>query len=147
MSARNFRFPLTTTAFVIAVLVVGAGFIWNINVIDVPLDFLARIERSEIDEIITLLLLIGAGMLGDRAIEARRTIARMESERLRAIEATMRLVRNIVDEFLTQLQLLRTELRTDSQKYGQMEANMFEQAVEELSSKLNAVEGFRSRIN
>jgi hypothetical protein len=140
---RSFRFPLATTAFVIAMVVVGAGFIWNINIIELPLDFFARIEKSEIDEIITLMLLIGAGVLGDRAIEARRTLARMEAERLHAIQVTMGMVRNIVDEFLAQLNLLRAEVRTNPKKYARVEAHMFEQSVAELSSRLNAVEGFR----
>jgi hypothetical protein len=143
MSIRNFRFPLTTTAIVIATVVLGIGFIWNVNIIDMPFEFFDRIEKSEIDEIITLFFLIGAGALGDRAIEARRTRARIETEQINAIHVTMNIVRGTVEDFLAQLNLLRADVQTDPKNLGHLEAFMFEQSVKELSSKLKAIEGLR----
>jgi hypothetical protein len=138
MSIRSFLFPLTTTA-----VVIGAGFIWNINIIDLPLEFFDQIEKSETDEIISLFLLIGGGVLGDRAIEARRTRARIEAEQINAIQVTMNIVRDTVENFLAQVNLLRADVRTDPKNLGHLEAFMFEQSVKELSSKLKAIEGLR----
>lgn len=139
-----FRFPLTVVTFCIALIVLFAGLLWHIDLIEMPLQVLEKIEKSELDEIITLFLLVGLGFLCDRFVESRRTIARIEAERVEAIQDTMRSVRTTVDEFVAQMNLLRTDLRADAKKFGELEGFMFRQSVEELASKLNAIEGFRS---
>ncbi|HEU5022265.1 MAG TPA: hypothetical protein VFT60_10245 [Bryobacteraceae bacterium] len=138
-----FRFPFTTATILLALTVLTAGLIWHIDLIQTPLHLLESFERSEFDEILTLLLLIGAGFAVDRAIETRRTRARIEAERLATIGKTMAAVRATVSDFLTQLNLLRDDLRADAKRFSQLEAHMFHQSVEELSSKLNAIDGLK----
>lgn len=140
---RSFRFPFTTITLLFALAVLAAGLIWHIDLIQTPIRLLEEFERSEIDEIITLLLLVAAGFTADRMIETRRARARIEAERLAAVQTTMGSVRTTVNDFVTQLNLLRSDLQTDSKKFGQLEALMFHQSVEELSSKLNAIEGLQ----
>lgn len=140
---KPFRFPFTTAALLFALAVLAAGFIWHIDLIQTPLHVLEEFERSELDEVITLLLLVGAGFAADRVIEARRTLARIEAERGAAIQKTMTSVRSTVDDFVTQLNLLRADLRMDAKRFGQLEAHMFQQSVEELASKLNAIDGLK----
>jgi hypothetical protein len=143
MSPASFRFPFTTASLLFAAAVLAAGAIWHIDLIETPLHLLEEFERSELDEIITLLLLIGAGFTADRFIETRRTQARIEAERVAAIQKTMTTVRHTVNDFVTQLNLLRADLRSDARRFGQLEAHMFHQSVEELSSRLNAIDGLK----
>jgi hypothetical protein len=143
MKPASFRFPFTTATLLFAVAVLAAGFIGHIDLIETPIDLLEKFERSELDEIITVFLLVIAGFTADRIIEARRTLARIEAERVAAIQKTMSTVRVTVNDFVTQLNLLRADLRTDAKRFGQLEAHMFHQSVEELSSKLNAIDGLK----
>jgi hypothetical protein len=138
-----FRFPFTTAALLFALAVLAAGFIWHIDLIEAPLHLLENFEQSELDEILTLLLLIGAGFAADRVIETRRTLARIEAEPAATIQTTMTTVRTTVNDFVTQLNLLHADLRTDAGRFGPLEAHMFHQSVEELSSKLNAIDGLK----
>jgi hypothetical protein len=140
---KPFRFPFTTVTLLFSFAVLAAGLIWHIDLIETPLHLLEEFERSELDEIITLLLLVGAGFTADRVIEARRTQARMEAERVAAVRKTMTTVRTTVNDFVTQLNLLRADLRSDAKRFGQLEAHMFHQSVEELASKLNAIDGLK----
>ena len=137
------RFPFTTVTLLFTLAVLAAGFVLHIDLIETPLHLLENFERSELDEIITLFLLIGAGLAADRIIETRRTLARVEAERIAAIQKTMSTVRATVNDFVTQLNLLRADLRTDAKRFGQLEAHMFHQSVEELSSKLKAIDGLK----
>jgi hypothetical protein len=136
-------FPFTTAALLFALAVLAAGFVWHIDLIETPLHLLEKFERSELDEIITLFLLIGAGFATDRVIETRRALTRIEAERVATVQKTMTTVRTTVNDFVTQLNLLRTDVRTDAKRFGQLEAHMFHQSVEELSSKLNAIDGLK----
>jgi hypothetical protein len=140
---RSFRFPFTTVTLPLSLAVLAAGFIWHIDLIETPLHLLERFESTELDEIITLFIIVMAGFATDRVIEARRTHARLEAERVAAIQSTMRSVRTTVNDFVAQLNLLRADLRADAKKFGQLEAHMFHQSVEELSSKLNAIDGLK----
>ena len=137
------HFPFTIAALLFALTVFAAGLSWHIDLIETPLHLLEEFERSEVDELLTLLLLIGAGFAADRVLETRRTLARIEAERGAAIRNTMTTVRTTVNDFVTQLNFLRTDLRTDTKRFGQLEAHMFHQSVEELASKLNAIDGLK----
>lgn len=140
---KPFRFPFTTAALLFALAVLAAGFVWHIDLIETPLDLLEKFEKSELDEIITLLLITGAAFSVDRVIETRRTRAQLEAERAATIQKTMTTVRTTVSDFVTQLNLLRADLRTDAKRFGPLEAHMFHQSVDELSSKLNAIDGLK----
>ncbi|HVV44701.1 MAG TPA: hypothetical protein VHC72_05835 [Bryobacteraceae bacterium] len=140
---KPFRFPFTTVTLLFSFAVLAAGLIWHIDLIETPLHLLEEFERSELDEVVTLILLVGAGFTADRVIEARRTQARMEAERVAAVRKTMTTVRTTVNDFVTQLNLLRADLRSDAKRFGQFEAHMFHQSVEELASKLNAIDGLK----
>jgi hypothetical protein len=137
------RFPFTTLTLFFGLAVLAAGFFWHIDLIETPIHLLENFERSELDEIITLFLLIGAAFAADRIIETRRALARIEAERAATIQKTMTTVRTTVNDFVTQLNLLRADLRTDAKRFGQLEAHMFHQSLEELSSKLNAIDGLK----
>ncbi|HXE62717.1 MAG TPA: hypothetical protein VN519_04220 [Bryobacteraceae bacterium] len=143
MTPASFRFPFTTITLLFAAIVLAAAFIWHIDLIETPIDLLEKFERSELDELITVFLLVIAGFIADRVIEDRRALARVEAERVAAIRKTMITVRTTVNDFVTQLNLLRADLRADANRFGQLEAHMFQQSVEELSSKLNAIDGLK----
>jgi hypothetical protein len=135
------KFPLTSIAIGLTIAVVGAEAFWHANLVELPLAFFAGIEQNEVDDIVTLLVIIGLAFLLDHGIAARRAAAEAETARTRAVESTMISVTNIVDSFLAQLQLLRLE---EAKDFGRIEAVMFESAVRETSAKLKALAALKN---
>lgn len=105
----KWRFPLTFGALTLSAAVLAAALVGHINLIELPVSFIARIEQDEIDEIVSALVLVGAAFLCDQALLTRqaRAKARLDAERLRVVMVTVRTVQDIVNNGLNQLQLLR----------------------------------------
>jgi hypothetical protein len=105
---RNVRFPLTTVAVVLAILVLAAALTMDINVFDLNLRLLERLEQSEIDEVLTACVLVFVAFGADQIVVARgrKREERLQTERIRIVHVTMRTVQ---DNCLTELQLLRLE--------------------------------------
>jgi len=139
MKTPTIRFPFTFAAVALATVVVVAALIGDINVIAVPVRLLDRIERPEVDEIVTSLFLIIAAFIVDfvsASRRARREVS-LQDERLRVVQVTMRTVQDIVNNCLNQLQLVRFEA---AEGHVSEEAlTIFDGAIQETAAKLTAL--------
>jgi hypothetical protein len=139
MKTPTIRFPLTFAAVMLATVVVAAALIGDINVIEVPFRLLDRIERPEVDEIVTSLFLIIAAFIVDfvsASRRARREVG-LQEERLRVVQVTMRTVQDIVNNCLNQLQLVRFEAAEG--RVSEEALTIFDAAIQETAAKLTAL--------
>jgi hypothetical protein len=132
------RFPLTTVAIILAILVLGAALTMDINVFDLNLRLLERLEQSEIDEVLTACVLVFVAFGADQIVVARgrKREERLQTERIRIVHVTMRTVQDIVLNCLTELQLLRLEAD------GAVSAealSVFDKSIHVTSAKLRAL--------
>jgi hypothetical protein len=142
MKIKLLRFPFTAAAAVFAVIVVSAALIGDINLIELPIALMNRIEQHEVDDVVTALLLVIAALLTDSFRAARREKreaerqAEREAEQLRVVHVTMRTVQDIVNNCLNQLQVLRmaAEDLVPEESLG-----LFDKAIQETSAKLKAL--------
>ena len=142
MKIKLLRFPFTTAAAVFAVIVVSAALIGDINLIELPIALMNRIEQHEVDDVLTALVLVIAALLTDSFRAARREKreaerqAEREAEQLRVVHVTMRTVQDIVNNCLNQLQVLRmaAEDLVPEESLG-----VFDKAIQETSAKLKAL--------
>lgn len=135
MKIERFRFPFTSVAVVLVVIVLMAALIGDVNIIEAPLGLLDRIEQHEIDDILTAVLLLIAAFIVDQVVAARRRRHEisLQTERLRVVKVTMRTVQDIVNNCLNQLQLLRFE----AEGHVTQEALVvFDQSMRETAEKL-----------
>jgi hypothetical protein len=104
------RFPYTSVAFALALVVLALGVVWHINVFSVPGASIVGLEETEIGEIGIAFLLVVPAFFVDRVVSRqRRHEAQLQAEQLRVLRVTMRTVQDIVNNSLNQLQLLRIE--------------------------------------
>src|SRR5213594_516322 len=102
------RFPSTSVALALALIVLVAATIWRINVFELPGVNIIGIEQNEIGEIAIAFLLVIPAFFIDRAVaRLRMHEAQLQAEQLRVLRVTMRTVQDIVNNNLNQLQLLR----------------------------------------
>jgi hypothetical protein len=142
MKIKLLRFPFTATAVVFAVMVVSAALIGDINLIELPIALMNRIEQHEVDDVLTALVLVIAALLTDSFRAARREKreaerqAEREAEQLRVVHVTMRTVQDIVNNCLNQLQVLRmaAEDLVPEESLG-----VFDKAIQETSARLKAL--------
>jgi hypothetical protein len=100
-------FPATLLTGILATLVVGAAVAGNIDVFPLAVKGIERIAPGELDEIALTMLLVGVGIAVDLANQRTRHRAEIEASRRRVFRATIRTVEDIVNNFLTQLELVR----------------------------------------
>ena len=137
------RLPFTTATMAFAILVMVAAATMDINVIDLDLGLLRRVEHSEIDEVVTAWVLVFVAFGIDQILAARR-LGREESlasERIRVVQVTMRTVQDIVGNCLTELQLLRMEAE------GKVPAEalaIFDESIRTTTGKLEAIEELKT---
>jgi hypothetical protein len=110
--------------------------------VEFPFGILARIEQSEIDDIITLFCVLVIVFLVERRIHRRRADAKPEEQRIQSVHRTMLEVHQIVSDFITQVKMLRA----DAKKAGGLEGLMFEQAVTITLAKLTTIGGLRNYL-
>jgi hypothetical protein len=104
---RTSRFQFTLVAVVFAIAVLGASLITDINVMDVRLGLLDRIEPHEIDEIAAAVLLLIISVVADLVTAGRRQI---QLEKLaKVIDFTVRMTAGAARDCLGQLQVVRIE--------------------------------------
>lgn len=104
------RFPYTSIAFAMAIVVLAIRVTLGVNVFDLPGLSVVGIERSETGEVAIAFLLIVPAFFIDRVVSRQRgQEAFVQAERLRALQATMRTVQDIVNNALNELQLIRFE--------------------------------------
>jgi hypothetical protein len=104
------RYPYTSVALALALVVFVASLIWDFNVFALPSFDIIGIEQSEIGEIVIAFLLVIPAFFVDRVVARQRAHeAQLLAEQLRVLRVTMRTVQDIVNNNLNQLQLLRFE--------------------------------------
>ena len=138
MRTQKLQFPFTAIAVVLAILVLLAALIGHVNLIQWPAAFLDRMERQEIDDVVTVFLLVIAAFVVDHVLAVRRTQheIRLQAERLRIVKVTMRTVQDIVNNCLNELQLVRLE----AEGHGSQESlALFDEAIHETSAKLRTL--------
>jgi hypothetical protein len=138
MKISTIRFPLTSAAIALAITVVSAALIWDINLVALPFRLLDRIEQHEIDDIVTAVILVIVAFLVDHAVAARRERREitMQAERLRVVKVTMRTVQDIVNNCLNQLQLVRFEAEGH---VSQEALAIFDASIQETAAKLKTL--------
>ena len=138
MNMRTLRFPFTTAALLLAVIVITASLTTNINFIEVPFGILDRIEQHEIDDIVTAVLLVLVAVVADRVTAARRRQRELEleDERIRVVQVTMRTVQDIVNNCLNQLQLVRMEAEDH---VSPETLALFDQSIQDTAAQLRAL--------
>jgi hypothetical protein len=136
--AMKWRFSLTFAALAVGAAALAAAVVGHLNLIELPLGVVARIEQDEIDDLVTVWLLVGVAFLFDQVNFTRRanSLARLEAERLRVVHVTMRTVQDIVNNGLNQLQLLRF----DAEGHVPQESlALFDDAIRETVTRLTAL--------
>jgi len=147
MKNRLLRFPFTSAAVVFAVIVVLAALIGDINLIEMPISAINRIEQHEVDDVVTAFVLIIVALVIDNIRAARREKrkarrqaeqrkAEQQAEQLRVVHVTMHTVQDIVNNCLNQLQLLRVDAEG---LVSEESVRLFDEAIQETSAKLNAL--------
>jgi hypothetical protein len=140
---RTVHLPFTSVASVFAALVFVAACTMDINVIDLNLRVLERIERSELDELLSasVLVLVAFGVDQVRAARVRRRENGLKAEEVRVVHVTMRTVQDIVGNCLTELQLLRMEAEG---LVPTAALSMFDESIRVATSKLTALEALKT---
>ena len=107
-------FRATLGALVFAALQLAAVFTFDLDLFELVLIPLEKLEAYELDEIVLVLLIVGAGLLFDLAAARARQQRHLEvqEQRLRVLKATMRTVHDIFNNFLQNLQLFEREARS-----------------------------------
>ena len=125
------RFPSTSVALALALIVLVAATIWRINVFELPGVNIIGIEQNEIGEIAIAFLLVIPAFFIDRAV-ARLSMheAQLQAEQLRVLRVTMRTVQDIVNNNLNQLQLLRVQEET---------LTLFDETIHDTAAQLTAL--------
>jgi hypothetical protein len=138
------RFPFTFGSVGFAVIVAGVALIGHVNLIEIPISAINRIERGEVDDIVTAWLLVVVALVVDSVRnrrrderEAKRQIEEREAERqaeqLRVVHVTMRTVQDIVNNCLNQLQLLRLDAEG---LVPEESLRLFDEAIQDTTTKL-----------
>jgi hypothetical protein len=138
MKISAIRFPLTSAAIAIAIISLTAALIGDINLIEVPFGLLDRIEQHEIDDIVTVVILVICAFVVDHVIVARRAQHEigLQAERVRVVNVTMRTVQDIVNNCLNQLQLVRFEAEGH---VSQEALAVFDASIHDTAAKLKAL--------
>jgi hypothetical protein len=111
---RNHMISLVSVSLCAVILIVV--FVLDIDVFNLGVSALARIESGKIDDVIIGALILVVGLMTDlflargrekRSQEKRQ--AELEQNRLRVLQATMRTVQDLVKNFVNNLQLIRMD--------------------------------------
>jgi hypothetical protein len=147
MKDKLLRFPFTSAAAVFAaIIVLSAGF-GDISLIELPLSVMDRIEKHEVNDVVTSFVLVIVALVIDNIRAARREkrgtkrlaeqrVAELQAEQLRVVHVTMRTVQDIVNNCLNQVQLLRV----DAEGIVPEESlRLFDEAIQETSAQLKTL--------
>jgi fumarate reductase subunit D len=131
------RFAFTSSAFVLALLVLVAAVLWHIDVFELPGLNVIGIEQSEVGEILIAFLLVIPAFFVDRAVTRQRGHeAQLQAEQLRVLKATMRTVQDIVSNALMSLYMFRTEAEPNVTPQA---LELFDHIIADTSAKLKAL--------
>jgi hypothetical protein len=107
---KDLRLTVITAAF--AVAMIAAAALTDINIVQLNLNFLQNIEKNELDELLSVIVIIMAALFIDLWLLRKRRQAEIEAEKLRILKATMRTVQDIVNNFLNNLLLFEMEVKS-----------------------------------
>ena len=131
------RFPSTSIALALALIVLVAASFWRINVFELPGVDVIGIEQNEIGEIAIAFVLVIPAFFIDRVVARQRTHeAQLRAEQLRVLRVTMRTVQDIVNNNLNQLQLLR--LQAEGHVPDET-LTLFDETIQDTAKKLTAL--------
>jgi hypothetical protein len=103
--------PFSCIAILLASGILTGIYFLDFNFIDLGLKELLKVENNELEELVTAFLLVIGGLTGDlfraRALAKRRS--EIDEQRLLVLKATMRTVQDLVNNFLSSMQLFRME--------------------------------------
>jgi hypothetical protein len=101
----------TIAAATVAVAMIVTAALTNFDLVNLNLRFLEGLAKHDKDDVLTGLMLIFAGLAVDRVLSyrKRRHQAQIEAQKLRTLQATMRTVQDIVNNFLNNMQLVELE--------------------------------------
>jgi hypothetical protein len=133
------RHLYTSVMFGIAALVMAAGMLWHINVFDMPGLSLVGVEENEIGEIAIAFLLVIPAFFLDRIVGRERTRdAALQTEQLRVVKATMRTVQDLVNNSLTELQLIRLEAADGGMVQAET-LRLFDETIRRTANQITAM--------
>jgi ABC-type transport system involved in Fe-S cluster assembly fused permease/ATPase subunit len=111
---RHYLASLITVFLCSAILFVV--FVLNIDLFDVGVEALTRMESGKLDDIVSVCILLIIGLLVNLYLTRQREKrqrekhqSEIEAHRLRVLKATMRTVQDLVNNFLNNMQLFRLE--------------------------------------
>ena len=144
-------YPATIVGVLLGAALLVAVF-GNINVFNVRIPGLDRIQKDEVDELIVALLLITGGVCVDllwrRKIREREAAERsqqhqaeIQAQRLRVLKATMRTVQDIVGNFLQGMQLF---LLNAPSSMPEKSLAMVDDLIQDTAGKLRALGNLES---
>jgi hypothetical protein len=135
--ARNHLFK--SLALLIAGPALMAVYFTDFNVIELGIKNLDRIKSSEIDEVIVSFVGLILGMVADqmRARARVRHHSEIEAHRVHVLKATMRTVQDLVNNFLSNMQLFRMEAEDGPLSAESLE--LLDSLIFETSEKLTAL--------
>ena len=135
---RRLPYLLTSLAAGLAIAVVLAAVVADVQILEVPLAALDRIEPHETGAIATVILLMIAAFITDHTVAGRRTERErhLQNQRLRIEQVQIRAVQDILHASLNQLQLVRFE----AEDYVSHESlALFDAAIQETAAELRAL--------
>lgn len=129
------RYRATVIAVLLSVALVLASHLIALDLFELVIEWLQRINTRDFHKLIFSFFLILVGFLIDLSANYRRQshAATLQAQRLHVLKATMRTVHDIVNNFLNNLQLFRMEaegaLSVESQE-------LFDTLIQDTSAKL-----------
>ena len=126
-------------AILLAVSILAGSLFSNLDLFDLGLREILRIENNQLAEFASAFVLIVVGLVIDQLRERRvaRRRAEIEEQRLRVLKATMRTVQDLVNNFLNNMQLFRMEAEDGPLSVESLKR--FDDLINETAEKLQAL--------
>jgi hypothetical protein len=126
-------------AILLAVSILAGSWFSNLDLFDIGLREILRIEKNELDEFASAFVLIVVGLVIDQLREQRfaRRRSEIEEQRLRVLKATMRTVQDLMNNFLNNVQLFRMEAEDGPLSVESLK--LFDDLINETAEKLKAL--------
>ena len=99
------QYKLTFFGAALAIIVLFAGFIIEIDLFEIVVEFLESLEHLEVDELIIPIFIVFVFAFMDQI--RRRKLQEMEYERVKIYKAMLSSTHHILNNFLNQMQLFK----------------------------------------
>ncbi len=138
------RYKVTVAAALVAAFLWCLNLLTNIELFEWIIDVLGRLESYQVDEIVTGIFLVLAGVTIDLLSIKRERERREEifQHRLRVLRSTMRTVMDIVGNFLNQLQLFHMQAER-CKDFPSESVEMLNLMIHETGSRLKTLGNFQ----